>query len=100
MSRKLNARNVALLILIIAVLGVVAAIMTRRSVHASAPVVKSNAAPQKPNTETVVFGTFRPGNLDIFYFSQRGEQPKRLTDDPGLDYDPVISPDGRWLIYT
>ncbi len=60
----------------------------------------TNAAQRRPGAEPVVVGTFRPGNLDIFYFSHPGEPPKRLTDDPGLDYDPVFSPDGRWLIYT
>lgn len=62
--------------------------------------VSTNASPRKPGAEPVVFGTFRPGNLDVFYFAHRGEQPKRLTTDPGLDYDPVLSPDGRWLLYT
>src|SRR5579871_3749085 len=65
-----------------------------------ATVVKTNGSPRHPGAEPVVFGTFRPGNLDVFYFAHRGDQPRRLTDDPGLDYDPVLSPDGRWLVYT
>lgn len=61
--------------------------------------IKSNAAPQKPDSETVVYSTFRPGNWDVYYFAHRGSAPKRLTDDVGLDYDPVFSPDGRWIIF-
>jgi TolB protein len=61
--------------------------------------VKSNAAPQKPGSDTIVYSTFRPGNWDVYYFAKRGSAPKRLTDDPGLDYDSVFSPDGRWIIF-
>ncbi|HJR08162.1 MAG TPA: hypothetical protein VJ842_12950 [Pyrinomonadaceae bacterium] len=61
--------------------------------------ITSNASPQKPGTDTVVYSTFRPGNWDVYYFARRGSAPKRLTDDVGLDYDAVFSPDGRWVIY-
>src|SRR5689334_24468025 len=53
----------------------------------------------KTPPETVVYSTFRPANWDVFYFASPGSQPKRLTDDPGLDYDAVLSPDGRWVIF-
>lgn len=49
--------------------------------------------------ENLAFATFRPGNWDIYYFAARGSQPKRLTDDPQLDYDAVLSPDGRWVVF-
>ncbi len=106
MNTKTKTRNTTLLIFFI--FTIVVGIMFAGGKHWAAQVnaspapavLKSNASPQKPGTETVVFGSFRPGNLDVFYFAHRGEEPKRLTDDPGLDYDPVISPDGHWLIYT
>ena len=50
-------------------------------------------------SETIVYSTFRPSNWDVYYFPSRGSQPKRLTDDPGLDYDAVLSPDGRWAVF-
>lgn len=53
----------------------------------------------KAPPETVVYSTFRPSNWDVFYFAGAGSQPKRLTDDPGLDYDAVLSPDGRWVVF-
>jgi TolB protein len=49
--------------------------------------------------EAVAFATFRPGNWDVYYFASRGSQPRRLTDDPRLDYDAVLSPDGRWVVF-
>lgn len=58
------------------------------------PESKRGAAP-----ESIAFATFRPGNWDIYYFASRGSKPRRLTDDPRLDYDPVISPDGRWVVF-
>lgn len=51
------------------------------------------------DADTVAYSTFRPGNWDVYYFASRGAEPKRLTEDPGLDYDAVFSPDGRWVVY-
>src|SRR5262245_34356926 len=54
---------------------------------------------QGDRRDRVTYTTFRPGNWDIFRFSEPGAPPERLTVDPGLDYDPVVSPDGRWLVF-
>ena len=50
-------------------------------------------------SERIVYSSLRPGNWDIYYFSERG-RPERLTSHPGLDYDAVFSPDGRWVVFT
>ena len=49
--------------------------------------------------DRVAFTSFRPGNWDIYLFEQPAQPPRRLTSDAGLDYDPVVSPDGRWLVF-
>lgn len=49
--------------------------------------------------DRVTYTTFRPGNWDIYLFHKAGQTPERLTTDPGLDYDPVMSRDGRWVIF-
>ncbi len=50
--------------------------------------------------DRVAYTTFQPAsNWDIYLFTQPGQPPRRLTDYPGLDYDPVVSPDGRWLVF-
>lgn len=50
--------------------------------------------------ERIVYSSLRPGNWDIYYFATPGAAPRRLTSHPGLDYDAVISPDGRWVVFT
>jgi TolB protein len=50
-------------------------------------------------TETIVYSTFRSANWDVYYFAGRDTPPRLLTDDPGLDYDAVFSPDGRWIVF-
>jgi Tol biopolymer transport system component len=50
--------------------------------------------------DRVAYTSFqRPSSWDIYLFTQPGHAPRRLTDYPGLDYDPVVSPDGRWLVF-
>ncbi|HET8696005.1 MAG TPA: hypothetical protein VFO94_00885, partial [Gammaproteobacteria bacterium] len=59
------------------------------------------AAPAAPaGSERIVYSSLRPGNWDIFYFAKGAKTPRRLTDHPGLDYDAVLSPDGRWIVFT
>lgn len=67
------------------------------------PAVDSSAVPGQPDVaglERVVYSSLRPGNWDVYYFPAAGEPPERLTTHPGLDYDAVFSPDGRWVIFT
>ena len=52
------------------------------------------------DSETVVYSSLAPGNWDVYRFDRPGEPPRRLTTDPGLDYNPVVSPDGRWVVFT
>ena len=52
------------------------------------------------DAETVVYSSLAPGNWDVYRFDRPGEPPLRLTTDPSLDYNPVVSPDGRWVVFT
>ena len=54
----------------------------------------------EPVQETVVYSTIPPPNWDLYLFEQPGSTPRRLTTNPGLDYNPAISPDGRWVVFT
>jgi len=48
----------------------------------------------------LAYTTTRPLNWDVFLFSGGNGKAERITDDPGLEYDPVLSPDGRWVVFT
>lgn len=54
----------------------------------------------EPVRETVVYSSIQPANWDLYLFDQPGSPARRLTSDPGLDYNPVFSPDGRWIVFT
>ena len=47
----------------------------------------------KTPPETVVYVSNRPANWDIYLFDKSNAAPKRLTDDPALDYNAVFSPE-------
>ena len=53
-----------------------------------------------PPRETIVYSTIQPSNWDLFLFEEPGKKPRRLTTDPGLDYNGAFSPDGRWVVFT
>ena len=38
-------------------------------------------------------------NNDIFVVSAKGGEPKRITDNPGNDSQPLYSPDGKYIAY-
>ena len=54
----------------------------------------------EPPRETIVYSSIQPANWDLYLFDGPGSAPRRLTTDPGLDYNGVISPDGRWVVFT
>ena len=54
----------------------------------------------EPDPETVVYSSIRPPNWNLYLFEQPGSPPRRLTTNPGLDYNAAISPDGRWVVFT
>ena len=54
----------------------------------------------RPIHETVVYSSIQPVNWDLYVFDHPGATPRRLTTDPGLDYNPALSPDGRWVVFT
>jgi Tol biopolymer transport system component len=57
------------------------------------------AQAQRVLPDRVSYTTFRPGEWDIYRFRESGKAPERLTSDPGVEYDPVVSPDGRFVVF-
>ena len=48
----------------------------------------------------VAFYSARDGNNEIYVMDWDGRRPLRITNDPGSDTDPAISPDGRDIVFT
>ena len=53
-----------------------------------------------PDAETLVYTSLRPANWDIYLFDSLTAAPRRLTSHPSLDYNAVLSPDGRWVVFV
>src|SRR5215510_8351561 len=64
------------------------------------PSVRPLSAQNSGGRERLVWQALKPTNWDVYYFSGPKAEPRRLTDDPGPDYDAVFSPDGRWAVFT
>lgn len=50
--------------------------------------------------ERIFYSTFSPQDWDIYISRDQGQSFGRFTEHPSLDYDAVISPDGKWVVYT
>jgi Tol biopolymer transport system component len=50
--------------------------------------------------ERIFYSTFSPQDWDIYISKDEGKSIEQFTDHPALDYDAVISPDGKWVVYT
>jgi Tol biopolymer transport system component len=66
---------------------------------ACSPGPESTGAPGELE-ETIVYSTIRPANWDLYLFDETGAAPQPLTTSPSPDYNPVFSPDGRWVVFT
>lgn len=49
---------------------------------------------------TIVFLTFRDGDREIYSIRVDGSDVKNLTNDPGIDENPDVSPDGKQIVWT
>ena len=51
-------------------------------------------------TERVFFSSYRPQGWDIWIADGQTRKISQVTTHEALDYNPVISPDGKWLVFT
>lgn len=49
--------------------------------------------------ERIFFTSFRPAGMDLYLFDSPVKPPRLLTPEPGLNYNPVFSPYGRWVVF-
>jgi TolB protein len=68
--------------------------------YAVVDVVADTPCRDDQDAQTIVYTSLRPGNLDVFLFDAAGGDPRRLTDHPDMDYNAVLSSDGRWVVFA
>ncbi|MBI4748243.1 MAG: protein kinase [Acidobacteria bacterium] len=49
--------------------------------------------------EAIVYTLLDSGNYDIWIMDAEGKNQKQLTENQGLNYTPVITPDGRTIVF-
>ena len=53
-----------------------------------------------PDGRTIVFQSDRKGHWDIWAVPSDGGEPRPLTNDDAIDYQPSVSPDGKWIVFA
>ena len=53
-----------------------------------------------PDGKTILFESWRDGNLEIYRIDSTGENPIRLTNYPGVDKEPIWSPDSKKIVFA
>lgn len=48
----------------------------------------------------IVYVSTLSGNQDLWIMNADGSGQKQLTFDPGADFDPTVSPDGRYVVFA
>ncbi|NKB72326.1 MAG: hypothetical protein GKR89_35055 [Candidatus Latescibacteria bacterium] len=63
-------------------------------------VLAFSAQGESGNMGQIAFVSDRDGDAEIYLMNGDGSDPKRLTDQPGLDGHPTWSPDGKQLAFV
>lgn len=55
---------------------------------------------QSEKSERVIFSSYRPQGWDIYLSDISTDKYTQITFHEALDYNPVMSPDGKWIVFT
>lgn len=59
-----------------------------------------NHAVLSPDRTKIAYSTLVDSTIDIYVADADGQNPRRLTSDPGAEREPVWLPDGSAIVYT
>jgi TolB protein len=48
----------------------------------------------------LIYATNASGNLDLWSIAASGSNPKQLTSNAGQNYEPTVTPDGRFIVFV
>lgn len=48
----------------------------------------------------IVYSSIAGGNVDLWIMNADGANQKQLTNDPAMDYEPFVTPDGRYILFN
>jgi dipeptidyl aminopeptidase/acylaminoacyl peptidase len=74
--------------------------VTAEEVYAGQPAWSPLPAEASTGEARLAYVAEREGNWDIWVTALDGGEPRRLTDDPAMDWAPAWSPDGGWLAFV
>ncbi|MFD2201254.1 DUF5050 domain-containing protein [Shivajiella indica] len=60
----------------------------------------SNLSINAQSPERIFYSSMSPEGWDIYLAEQPGEPYKKITDHPALDYDAIIDPSGKYIMFT
>jgi Tol biopolymer transport system component len=63
------------------------------------PAVAEKPAPVPPGG-TILFSSLAPRGWEVYLAGNGGQEARRLTDHPALDYNAAFSPDGRTIAFV
>lgn len=67
--------------------------------NAGTATLRVTGVPTGGLADRIVFASWRSGNQDIWIMDPDGSGLQQLTSHPGVDSSPMISPDGRHILY-
>jgi hypothetical protein len=53
-----------------------------------------------PDRTRIAYSSAKAGSYDLYVADADGQNPRRLTTDPGVEGEPVWTPDGSRVVYT
>ncbi len=74
--------------------------MKRLCIYLLLIILTTPLAFSQTGNERVFYSSYRPQGWDIWIADSKTKKIDQVTTNDALEYNPVISPDGKWIVYT